>query len=353
MTRFATAALAAITLAVATTSQVAAAPAPPRTVSVALSGGQNTMFSAFLVAVGAGLFEKRGIKVDQQLFASGTASFAAFAGGSMPLCICGATQVLTAGASGRDVVSIFNLYHGGAVTFMAPKKYEQEKGTDLKKFDGLTWAYTAEGSVSQVFMTRAAQFAGLKWEAQKRLAIGGVEAFLPTLRSGRADLVTMDPMSGAKALALGIGYPVFNTNDPAVAEPIWGRQLGLPMVATRAWLDKNPELAQDVVDALREGLLLVQEKSNDPDALLRMMPPEYQDAYKTEFAGQWVLAKPAFTNTDGTFSDQAINDTVAFAKAVGVLKVPEGASFDPKRYFDNRYAEKAVAKIRSAPPVAK
>jgi ABC-type nitrate/sulfonate/bicarbonate transport system substrate-binding protein len=345
MRKCTTATLAAIVAAVSITSQVAAAPAP-RTVSVALSGGQNTMFAAFLVAAGAGLFEKRGIKVDQQSFASGTASFAAFAGGSTNLCICGATQVLTAGASGRDVVSFFNLYHGGAVTFMAPKKLEAEKGRDLKKFDGMTWAYTAEGSVSQVFMTRAAQHAGLKWENQKRLAIGGVEAFLPTLRSGRADLVTMDPMSGAKALALGVGYAVFNTNDPALAEPIWGRQIGLPMVATRAWLDKNPELAQDFADALREGLVLVQEKIDDPDALLKLMPPEYQEAYKTEFASQWALAKPAFTNVDGTFSDKAINDTVAFARAVGVLKVPEGGGFDPKKYFDNRFAEKAVAKIK-------
>lgn len=194
-----------VLLVAATAVHTGAAISADRTVSVALSGGQNTMFAPFLIAVGAGLFEKHGIKIDQQSFASGTASFSAFAGGSTPFCICGATQVLTAGASGRDVVAIFNMYHGGAVTFIGPKKFEQEKGTDLKKFDKLTWAYTAEGSVSQVFMTRAAQAAGLKWDDQKRLAVGGVEAFLPTLRSGGADLVTMDAMSGAKAIALGIG----------------------------------------------------------------------------------------------------------------------------------------------------
>lgn len=323
---------------------VAATPAE-RSITVALSGGQNTMFAPFLVAVGAGLFEKRGIKVDQQSFASGTNSFAAFAGGSMPLCICGATQVLTASASGRDVVGIFNMYHGGAVIFMAPKKHEKQRGRDLAKFDGLTWAYTAEGSVSQVFMMRAAQAARLKWENQRGIAVGGVEAFLPTLRSGRADLVTMDAMSGAKALALNVGYPVFNTNDPLQAEPVLGRQLGLPMVTTRAWLAKNPGLAQDVVDALREALVMIQERLDDSDAILRLMPADFQSTYKNEFAVQWSLAKPAFSNVNGTFSEKAVDDTAALARAVGVLNVPEGSQFDPRKSFDNRPAEAALLRF--------
>ncbi len=89
------------------------------------------------------------------------------------------------------------------------------------------------------------------------------------------------------------------------------------------------------------------QKINDPDALLRLMPPKYQEACKTEFAAQWMLAKPG-CNADGTFSEKALADTVNFAKAVGVLSVPDGTPFDPKKFFDNTYAEKSLAKTPAA-----
>jgi len=346
MSRFHRKLIAIATLVLGVSTLVPPAGAQTRTVAVALSGGQNTMFAPFLVAAGAGLFEKRGIKIDQQSFASGTASFAAFAGGSMPLCICGATQTMTAAASSRDVVSIFNQYHGGAVIFTAPKKFEKDRGSDLAKYDGATWAYTAEGSVSQVFMMRAAQSSKLKWENQKRIAIGGVDAFLPTLRAGRADLISMDAMSAARAMSLNLGYPVFNTNDPAQAEPALGRQLGLPMVTTRAWLNANPQLAQDIVDAMREALVMIQERANDPEAVLKLMPADYQANNKADFVLQWNLAKAAFLGTDGTFSDKAINDTAALARATGVLP-SDPKQFDASKPFENKLAQAALAKFPS------
>jgi hypothetical protein len=72
----------------------------------------------------------------------------------------------------------------------------------------------------------------------------------------------------------------------------------------------------------------------------------------TEFAAQWVLAKPGF-NADGTFAEKALADTVNFAKAAGVLKVPDGTALDPKKFFDNTYAEKSLAKTPSRKPVAR
>lgn len=334
-------ALGVIVLAVSASLPASAQGTAPRTVSVALSGGQNTLFAPFLVAAGAGLFEKRGIKVEQQSFSSGQGSFAAFAGGSVPLCVCGATQVMTAAASGRDVVAIFNQSHGAAMVFSAHKKHEKERGTNLAKFDGLTWAYTAEGSVSQVFMMRAAQAANLKWENQKRVAVGGVDAYLPALRAERADVITLDPMSAARAITQNLAYPVFNTNDPAQLAPAFGLQLGLPMVTTRAWLTANPQLAQDFVDAMREAMVMIHERINDPQAILQMMPKEFQQAYGAEFPIQWGLVKTAFVGVDGTFSPKAIADTASLARTTGVLKGDSDAS----RSFENRFAQSALSRI--------
>jgi ABC-type nitrate/sulfonate/bicarbonate transport system substrate-binding protein len=322
------------------------AAAADRSIAVALAGGQNTMYAPFLVAVGGGFFEKRGIAVEQQPFASGSQSFAAFAGGSAQFCICGPTQVLSASDGGLDAVAVFNQYLGGNVIFMAPKALEQEKGTDLANFDGATWAYTAEGSTSQAFMIRAAQAAGLDWSNQRGIAIGGVAAYIPTLQERRADLVTTDPMSGAKAVALGIAYPVFNTNDPALVEPIWGRQIGQTLITTRVFIEQNEELVQDVADAMREALTVVQQNVDSPDRIFELMPAEYQEA-NPDFAEQWELIKFAFVS-DGSFTDTEIEDTVAFALSVGTLKPFESADFNPRDLFINTFAERAISKFPGA-----
>ncbi len=337
--------LGALLLAASISVPAAAQGTPSRTVTVALSGGQNTLFAPFLVAAGSGLFEKRGIKVEQQSFPSGAASFAAFSGGSMPLCVCPPTMVMAAASTGRDVVAIFDLSHGAAMVFSAHKKHEKDRGTDLAKFDGLTWAYTAEGAPSQIFMMRAAQSANLKWENQKRVAVGGVDAYLPALRAERADIITLDPMSAARAIAQNLAYPVFNTNDPAQLAPAFGLQLGLPMVTTRAWLTANPQLAQDFVDAMREGMVMIQERINDPQAILRMMPQEFQQAYSADFPVQWGLVKTAFVGVDGVFPAKALTDTASLARTTGVLKGDSDAS----RPFENRLAQSAVTRIPSRP----
>lgn len=342
--RFAVA-CAALAMAVTSSSVFAQSAAAPQKVSVAFSGGQLTMFAPILVAMGSKGFEKRGIQIEAQNFGGGVPAFAAFAGGSADMGILGATQILTAGGTGRDVVGFFNLYHGGAVVFMGAKKYEAARGRDLKKYDGANWAYTAEGAVSQVFMERAAQSVGLTWEKQGRLAVGGVAAFVPSLQTGRADLVTMDMKSAAQSVKLGIGYPVLNTLDPAAVEHIWGRQLGLPLGTTRAFAAKYPKVVQDMADAMREALVAVQTNINNPAAILKMMPADFQEANKADFAEQWELAKLAYMQTDGTFSDKALADTVALAKATGVLDKIDMAKFDAKKYFDNSWALKSIASI--------
>lgn len=326
-------------------AQSATSKAEPQKVSVAFSGGQATVFAPILVAMGTKAFEKRGILIEVQNFGGAVPAFAAFAGGSADMAIVGPTQIMTAGGTGRDVIGFFNLFHGGAVVFMGAKKYEAARGQDLKKYDGSNWAYTAEGSVSQIFMGRAAQSVGLTWEKQGRLAVGGVAAFVPSLQTGRADLIAMDMKSGALSVKLGIGYPVLNTLDPAAVEHIWGRQLGLPLSTTRAFAAKYPKVVQDMADAMREGLLAVQNNIDNPAEILKMMPADFQEANRADFAEQWELVKPAFMQTDGTFSEKALTDTVAFAKATRVLDKIDMAKFDANKLFDNTWAKQAIANV--------
>lgn len=316
-----------------------------REVTVAESGGALSIFAPYLVAIGSGAFEKRGIKIVQQGFGGGSAAFAAFMGGSTQFCICAPTHVMAVAAQGRDVVAIFNQFLGGAVLFIAHKKFEEERGTDLTKFDGGTWAYTAEGSSSQLSLAKAAQSVGLDWKNQTGLAVGGVDAFIPTLQSERADIVTMDGLSAVKAMQLGIGYSLFNTVDPDQSEPVWGKQLGLPLVTTGEMTRNEPELVQDMVDAMREGLLLVQKYKDDPDKLFSFFPESFREQNKDTFAAQWELWRKGY-NVDGTFTDEQLNDTIQFTKDGNLLeKFPE----NPRAHFVNTWAEKAKENVPEAP----
>jgi NitT/TauT family transport system substrate-binding protein len=309
-----------------------------QTISVAVSGSENPIFAPYLAAMSKGYFADRKITIKQDIYESGTLSYSAFAGGSDDFCICGATQTMTAGAQGRDVVGVFNQYIGGAVVFVGAKKYEASRGTDLTKYNGSIWGYSAEGSVSQVFMARAADAKGIGWQNQQHLAVGAVSAFLPALQSGRVDIITMDSASAAQAIKSGIGYAVFNTNDPALVEPIWGRQLGLPLVTTKSYLAKNPELAQRFVSALHDGLVAVQQNSDDPNKVFGLMPQGFQGEQRATYPQIWPLIKDAFSQVDGTFTPQQISDTQQLAVSTGVI--PAGANVSGA--FDNSFAQKAI-----------
>lgn len=314
------------------------------TVRVAVSGGENPIFAPYLVAVAKGYFADRKITIKQDVYESGTLAFSAFAGGSDDFCICGATQTMTASEQGRDVVGVFNQYIGGAVVFVGAKKYEASHGTDLAKYNGTVWGYTAEGSVSQVFMARAADSAGIGWQNQQHLAVGAVSAYLPALQSGRVDLITMDASSAAQAIKAGLGYAVLNTNDPATVEPLWGKQLGLPIVTTKRYTEQNPQLTQDFVSAMRQGLVSVQQNATDQAKVFDLMPKSFQDQNKDTFPQIWSFVSKAFDSVDGTFTDQQIGDTQKFAVSTGVL--PAGGNVSSA--FDNSYATKSVTEIKGS-----
>jgi NitT/TauT family transport system substrate-binding protein len=317
-----------------------------RSVSVSEAGGPLTIFSPYLVAIGSGAFERRGIRIDQQPFGSGASAYAAFDGGSVQFCICGVPHTISAATHGRDVIATFNQFLGGAVVFIGAKRYEKERGTDLRKYDGGTWAYSAEGTASHLFMVRAARAAGLDWKKQKGLAVGSVDAFIPTLRQERADIVAMDGKSAAVAVALGVGYPVLNTVDPKVSEPIWGEQIGLPLITTRALAASDPKLVQDMVDAMREALLTVQKYRDDPAKLFKLYPAETQEANKTDFAKQWDFWKLAY-NVDGTFTDKQLEETIKFLMESGLIKTSLSVE-ESHKIFDNRWATQAIANVPAA-----
>ncbi|WP_433502976.1 ABC transporter substrate-binding protein [Pseudonocardia halophobica] len=323
----------------------ASGPKAPPSVAIATSGTYITIFAPLWAAKPDldKVAEKYGTKISFTPFGKGGDAQTALLGGSAQVNAgTSSSDTAEAAAKAQPLVAAANMFTGGGVVLVGAKKYEAERGTDIAKYGGGAWGYTAEGSSSMVASVAIAEHAGLSWADQKGVALGSVAAFEPALQSGRADIVAMDPTSAAKAIANGNGYPVLNTNDAKVFEPVSGTILGNSIVVTDEFRNQYPEFTQAVVTAFISGLNKVKNVT-DPNAAYAMMPPEYQKAHPNDaqFANEWALCQPAFAITDGSYSPQAIADTLKTTE----LTPEQQQSPQIKGLFDNSYVDAAYKEL--------
>jgi ABC-type nitrate/sulfonate/bicarbonate transport system substrate-binding protein len=250
----------------------------------------------------------------------------AMLGGSADMSVASLANFLKVQAAGKNVVATFAPFIGGGGVLIAPKKYEQERGTDLSKYADGTWGYTREGSVSQLLMKLAAEHAGLKWDDLKKVAFGQPSAGLPLLEAGRIDVAAVDPTTAGQAIDSNVAYLALNFNDPKTAGPIIGEQLGTVYGFNKSFVDKYPEVAKALVGALSEGLDAVNKVANDPAAVLALFPPDIRAALNSGWAQAWPLSAPGVTASDGSMPPKAVADTLSFSQSAGLLTPQEAAT---------------------------
>lgn len=254
---------------------------------------------------------------------------------------------LLAAQQNQAIVSVVNMFTGGGFVLVGAKRLEASHGTDIAKYDRATWGYAAEGGGAQRGARAIAEHAGLVWANQKGVALGAVAAYEPALQSGRSDVVAMDSTSAAKAVTIGTGYVVANSNDLALFGPIAGPLLGNALTVTDGFRTRYPELTQALVTAYVQGLLRVRGAA-DAHAFYALMSPEYRQAHPNDamLATDWSLSRPAFLAADGSFAPDAIAATMTFAQ----LSPTQQQSPLMRAMFDNRYVDGAYAQLGAPRP---
>jgi ABC-type nitrate/sulfonate/bicarbonate transport system substrate-binding protein len=323
--------------------------AAPSEVSIATSGDYLTIFAPFWAAEPEldAVADKFHTKFSYQPFGKGGDCLTALIGGSVEMSIgASPSNALPAAAQGKSLSYVANIFSGGGVVLVGAKKYESERGTDVAKYAGGAWGYTAEGSTSQVFLQASAEHSGVAWDKQKRIALGGMAGFEPALQSGRVDIVAMDSGSAAKSVKDGVGYVVLNTNDAKEFDAIGGRVLLNGIIVTDAFRQKYPEFMQAVVTALIQGLLKVRDVT-DAEKAYALMPEAFQRLHtdKAQFAVEWELSQPAFVQTDGSMSPSAIANTEKLA-----LKPEQVGAAGVKSLFDNTLVDAAYKSLNVPRP---
>lgn len=115
----------------------------PKEVKIATIGSYLTIFSAMWAAQpGFDKIEKDfGTKISFQSFGKGADAMSAMLGGSVNVNAgTSSPDTVQAVLKGQDMVSIASLFTGPGLVFVGAKKLEKSHGTDIKAYDGATWA---------------------------------------------------------------------------------------------------------------------------------------------------------------------------------------------------------------------
>ena len=337
----------------AASSSAGSSPVPaPSTVTVALGGGFLSIHAPFLAAMQTGALhaveQKYGLTVNVQAFGGGNDAMQAVLGGSADFALVSASLLAGADFKGQDLVAVFDQNHGNSTVVIGAKK-DESKGTSIKNYDGANWGYIKEGAPSQLILQDLATRAGLNWKNQQGVAIGSVDATIPSLQSNRIDIVAIGSTVAGKAIQLGLAYPILNGNDTDAARKVWGVQIAAPLVTTHGFARKYPQVTQAIVEAMLKGLMAIKDKASDTTAAYGLMPSQFtQSVTQDDFKLSWPLDAPAFKGTDGVFHKDAVDSTIKLLVQQGVLPTKDAVSTDI--LFDNQYVLGAYRDLGKTPP---
>lgn len=322
----------------------------PKSLTISLSGGLQASNAAFFAAEAGPLHDvvtKAGVQLKTVNSESGSQAMASLVGGSADICVCGTNRALAATAAGERLVGIFTPSLGNGTVVVGAKKYEATLGTNVAGYADKTWGYASTGGTNAVGAQALAESAGLTWSKTKQLAYGDIGAAIPTLQSGQAQLLAMDPAAAAKAVTVGVGYVVANLLDPQTMRKVTGDQYATAMWVRPGFLSDHPDFAQAVVTSFVQSLAALQ-KSSSAQALA-MMPKDFKAANNDPAAWDqlWRLVQPAIAGSDGGFHPSVIESTLKSSKAAGAIKDSTPAL---RAVFDDALVLKAYTQLGVARP---
>lgn len=207
-------------------------------VKFALNWKAEPEFGGFYAAKLAGSFAKRGLDVEITEGGAGTPVVQMVANGKVPFGIAAADEVALSRARGTDVVALFAVYQTNPQGIMV----HPERG-----FKSIGDVFAAPGTLAIQSGAPYTLFLQAKFaDAKVKLVpyAGGIAQFLTDANYSQQCFVTAEPLLAKKK------------NKPAASFLIADagfNPYGTVVVARRQYIDKNPKLARDLIEAIRDG----------------------------------------------------------------------------------------------------
>jgi hypothetical protein len=327
----------------------------PSSVNIGLSGGYSISFLPVLAAMGAGYFntvaQRFHTTIQFDVYGSGTASEAAFLGGTDQWAVIGssATQATT---QGKDQVALMNEQMSLGLVFSAPAKYAQTRGQNISAYAGPTWCQIQPSGSSNYTALLLLAVNHIPLSSVNLTTIGSVAAVLPTIQSGQCSITSGDSNSAALGIIQNIAYVAYNTAQSASTVPLAGEILGTSGLTTsHAFISQYPKLAQAIVDAALQGLLFVQANASNPNTIYNILPSAMTATLSLgAFVQTMQLFGSAYTDpryNNGEFPVQEINDTAylfAATKTIASL-----SALNPSQAWSNKLVIQAYKDLNKTP----
>ncbi|OLT18632.1 hypothetical protein BJF78_00500 [Pseudonocardia sp. CNS-139] len=131
-----------------------------RTITFATPGGANVSNTPFLVAQGTGAFDRHGLTVEPQEFATGVDALAALTGGSVDVAMIAGLDLLRAAEKDAGVLGFYTPFLSSASAIVASTRLQADHGTDLGRFADASWGYAKEGTSSTFYLQTLATAPG-------------------------------------------------------------------------------------------------------------------------------------------------------------------------------------------------
>ena len=304
-------------------------------VVLGVGGRTAIIYLPLTVTERLGFFKEEGLDVVIQDFGAGARALQALIGGSVEVVTGGYDHTIQMQALGRDIVAfvLLNRYPGLVLAVRKDLESEIRSISDLK---GRRVGVTAPGSSTHIFVNYLLIKSGLRptdasivstsvgaqavAAVQNRLvdAISNVEPAISLLDERGLIRVLADTRTaqGTRAV-LGGEYPFAS------------------LYTTRAWLERNPDKAQRLTNAMVRGLRWMQGKS--AVEIAQILPEEFflgdRDLYIRTLQRNLEMFSPT-----GRFSE-----TAPLRPLVVLSSFDENvarAQFDPKRTFTNEFVDR-------------
>ncbi|ULJ71891.1 ABC transporter substrate-binding protein [Rhizobium gallicum] len=321
----------------ATVAFAGSAFAEPVRISV---GSYNLNNLPFPVAAGLGLYEKEGLEVTVENFASGgSKTLQALVAGSTDIAVGFYDHTIQMQSQNKAVVGFVQLARnsglvlaGGKNSSFDPTKPETIKGAKI--------GITAPGSSSDFFVRYYLQRNNLSADDISLIGVGSGAAAVAALEQGKVDLLVNYDPAASFIEAKGVGKILIDARSDEGAKEIYGGIYPTSVLyATQAYIDENPETIQKVTNATVKALAWM--NTHSAEEIVEKLPKEFISGDRDTYVKAVQNAKPIFS-VDGKFSETDTQTPLAVLKSFN--EKVAAATIDLSKTYTNAFVDKVTDK---------
>jgi NitT/TauT family transport system substrate-binding protein len=307
-------------------------------VRIAVGGKSAVFYLPLSVTERLGYFKDAGLDVEIADVASGGRTLQAIVGGSSDIGVGTFDHTIQMQAKQQPVVALlqYGRYPGFVLAMMAGKADRYHSPKDLK---GMKIGVTSPGSSTHFMAAYMLVRNGLKPDDASFVGTGTTSTAVAAARRAEIDaIVSSDPMMTLME-SENLVKVVADTRTAEGTKAVYGGPYpGGVIYATPAYVEKNPQAVQKVVDAFVRGLKWI--AGHSAEDIAKLMPPEYALGNMPVYAKALARSKPMYS-PDGLFVPGAVETADAVLKHFD--QAVAKASIDLRKTYDDRFVKKANA----------